>query len=199
MQRQQRHNTIRTLLLIIIVCAGALLRQTYNVETYVINPVSADAAYYLKYAHNLLDYSTFSKDIHPPPVPDAYWAPGYPAYLAAVIKLSAIMNLDTYNLILLSQVALGAASIFLCYLVARTFLPGYWPLLPATLVALSPHLVSLGSYALSETLFCFLPLLALYLPSSAWAAGYKPGLWVGAGTAFATAYLVNPVSAVLPD
>ncbi len=127
---------------------GAILRLAYNSNTLIDHPIRADAAYDLVYANNLLAYRTFSKDRTPHPVPDSYWAPGYPLFLAAVIKLSEALSVDAYNLILLCQVLLGVGTLLICYLLARTFLPGFWALLPPGLVAISPHLVSTGSYVL---------------------------------------------------
>lgn len=188
--------TIRWLLIFLIVSAGALLRVAYISNTLIVDPIRADAAYHLVYANNLLEDATFSKDMSDDPVPDSYWAPGYPVFLAAVIKVSELLSVDTYNAILYCQLLLGVGTIFLCFLLAVSFLPGYWPLLPAFLVALSPHLVSLASYVLTETLFGFLLILALWTLSKAMAGG-SCVRWLWAGMSFALAYMVNPVSLFL--
>lgn len=188
--------TIRWLLLLIIVIASAALRLAYNANTLIVDPVRADAAYNLVYAHNLLDHGTFSKDRDAPPAPDAYWAPGYPLFLATVIKSSELLEVDTYNTILLSQVLLGVGAIYLCFLLGTMFLPGYWPLLPTLFMALSPHSVSTASYILTETLFGFVLVLSLYTLGK---AIINPGRlrWLLAGSCFAMCYLVNPVSLFL--
>ena len=173
MASQKKSTLLTYLAVLLIVLAGAALRVSYNANTFIVDPVRADAANYLKYAHNMLDYGIFSKDIKPPPAPDAFWAPGFPLYLSAVIKVSQWLSLDTYNFILASQVLLGAGTIFLCYLVSAAFLPTYWALLPPLLVAGSPHLVATGSYVLTETLFGFLLLLSLYSLSRALASDRK--------------------------
>ena len=188
--------TIRWLLIFLIVSAGDLLRVAYISNTLIVDPIRADAAYHLVYANNLLEDATFSKDMSDDPVPDSYWAPGYPVFLAAVIKVSELLSVDTYNAILYCQLLLGVGTIFLCFLLAVSFLPGYWPLLPAFLVALSPHLVSLASYVLTETLFGFLLILALWTLSKAM-AGSSCVRWLWAGMSFALAYMVNPVSLFL--
>ncbi|MFK8047827.1 MAG: ArnT family glycosyltransferase [Halioglobus sp.] len=181
---------------ILIVICGAILRGSYNTKTQFIEPIRGDAAYYIIYAQNLLEHSTFSKDRNKPPVPDSYWAPGYPVFLASVIKLSEILNVGDYGAILWGQVILAAATILLTFLLARTFLPAYWPLLPASLVALSPHLVSIGAYALTETLFGFLLLLCLYFLSRS-RMSPRWSCWLFAGISLSLAYLVNPVALVL--
>jgi hypothetical protein len=187
---------IRWLLIILIVSAAAILRLAYNANTEIIDPIRADAAYNLVYANNLLEDATFSKDVSDNPVPDSYWAPGYPLFLAAVIWMSELLSVDTYKAIIFCQLLLGVGTVFLCFLLAACFLPGYWPLLPAILAAISPHLVSTACYVLTETLFGFLLLSALYVLARALMAD-RLALWLWAGTCFALTYLVNPVSLFL--
>ena len=189
-------SAIQLLLIFIIATGGAILRLSYNSNTLIDQPIRADAAYNLVYANNLLEDQTFSKDQSPNPVPDSYWAPGYPLFLAAVIALSKALSVDTYNLILLCQVLLGVGTLLICHLLARMFLPGFWALLPPGLVAISPHLVSTGSYVLTETLFGFTLILALYALARAVTAGGKLD-WLYSGIFFGVAYLVNPVSLFL--
>lgn len=188
--------TLRCLLLLLILAGGAALRASYNANTLLIDPVRADAAYNLIYAHNLVDHAVFSKDRGASPVPDSYWAPGFPLFLAAIIKVAAFSSMGIYTLTLFCQLLLGVGTIYLCYLVSRSFLPGYWPLLPPLLVAISPHLVSTASYVLTETLFGFLLILSIYALGRAVADG-RIGSWLAAGSCFALAYLVNPVSLFL--
>ena len=187
---------VRPLLFLLIVLGAAVLRAAYNSNTIILEPIRADAAYNLVYANNLLEDHTFSKDMSAEPVPDAYWAPGYPLFLASIIEASDLISADTYNLILLCQLILGVGTVFLSYLVGVSFLPGYWPILPATLVAISPHLVSTGSYVLTETLFCFLLILSIYVLVGALGSNRSRN-WLLAGLCFALTYLVNPVSLFL--
>ena len=189
--------TLRVSLLAIIILSGAVLRYAFNLETVIDNPIRGDGAYYVIYANNLLEYSTFSKDKdNIPPVPDSYWSPGYPAFLALMIKASRFLGINNYNLVLSSQLVLGLLTILLCYQVSKSLLPGYWPLLPAGLAAASPHLVSLGQLLLSETLFGFLMLASVYALIRG--LGTKRDSWIyTAGGGFALTYLVNPVSLFL--
>ena len=128
---------------IIVVILGCWLRLSYNSETFFIEPVRADAAYYYQYAINLVEHGTFSKERSDSPTPDSYWAPGYPAFLAINLLLSGSPNIEAYDMILHSQVALAAASIWILFLLGRLFMPSYWPVVPAALLAFSPHHVSL--------------------------------------------------------
>lgn len=187
---------IRALLVLLIVVSAAVLRAAYNSNTIILEPIRADAAYNLIYANNLIEDHTFSKDMSEEPVPDSYWAPGYPFFLAIIIEASKLLFTDTYNAILLCQLILGVGTVFLCYLVAVSFLPGYWSLLPPSFVAISPHLVSTGSYVLTETLFGFLLILSIYTLIRA-LKGNLLRNWMLAGICFALNYLVNPVSLFL--
>lgn len=187
--------------ILVVVIASAAIRYSYNTQTLFVQPqIRADAARYVQYATNLVDHATFSKGRESPPVPDAYWAPGYPAYIAGFIGLSRASDGDAYGykLTLLSQVVLGVATIVLTYLLAGLFMSGYWPLFPAALVAFSPHLVSMGSYMLTETLFGFLILLAVFLLAKGLSREKGKFFWGLSGPAFSAAYLVNPVVAILP-
>ncbi len=191
-----RQHVIRALAVLLIVVSAASLRGAYNAKTVILEPIRADAAYNLVYANNLIEDHTFSKDMSAEPIPDSYWAPGYPLFLAIIIEATDLVNVDTYNTILLCQLILGVGTVFLCYLVGLSFLPGYWPLLPAILVAISPHLVSTGSYVLTETLFGFLLILSLYNLIRAHKHNHLYN-WMAAGMCFALTYLVNPVSLFL--
>jgi len=188
--------SIRLFFIVIIVTGGAILRLAYNSNTMIDQPIRVDAANNLNYANNLLAYGTFSKDQTPHPAPDSYGAPGYPLFLAAVIKLSEVLSVDSYKFILFCQVLLGVGTLLICYLLAKTFLPGFWALLPPGLVAISPHLVSTGSYVLTETLFGFTLILALYFLVRA-VTGTRAMDWFYSGVFFSLAYLVNPVSLFL--
>ena len=181
---------------LVIVSCGVLLRLAYNSETFFIEPVRGDAANYFQYAINLVDHNTFSKDSGETPTPDAYWTPGYPIFLALNFKLSDHLDIKAYDLVMHSQVALAACSIWLLFLLGRLLLPSYWPVLPATLLAFSPHHVSLGSYALTETLFGFTLLATIYCLAKA-LERQQSGYYLASGTALAASYMVNPVSVVI--
>jgi 4-amino-4-deoxy-L-arabinose transferase-like glycosyltransferase len=200
-----RRRLIRWLALTFVLLSGATLRIAYNAHTVPDGLIKGDAKSYLLYAHNILAHSTYSKDRRSPPTPDSYWAPGYPVFLASILTLSGTHKVDeagfllfgkeAFNSILAAQVVLGVATIFLCFVLAASFLPGYWPLLPTFLVAISPHLVSTGYYMLTETLFGFTLLLTICLAIKAVKGGHS--WWLLAGFSGATSYLVNPVSLLL--
>ena len=182
------------LLLALIIAGAALLRYQYNTVTWIDIPIRGDATYYVAYANNLIEHQVFSRSrASDNPVPDAYWAPGYPVFLAGNIMLADLLQVDSYELTLLSQAVLGTLTVALVFLLAALAMPAGWALFATALMALSPHSVSLGSYLLTETLFCFLLTLSLFLLARALS---KPGTVVAvcAGISFAAAYMVNPAS-----
>ena len=156
--------TLVTLVLIILL--GAFLRIDVSLHTTVINPLRADAGDYFSYAYNLRHDGVYSREKRfalpiqeKEPLPDAVRSPGYP--LALMPFAGSIPSNKTVLDIILMQAALGVLMIPLVFLLAKPFLPGAWPLLPALLVALSPKLITSGTYVLTETVFTFTLLLAL--------------------------------------
>jgi 4-amino-4-deoxy-L-arabinose transferase-like glycosyltransferase len=181
--------------IVLIVVFGAWLRTAYNSNTFFISPIRADAAFYFQYAHNLVEHTTFSKERSQSPTPDSYWAPGYPILVALNIYGSKLVAVEAYDLVLHMQTALAALTILLVFLIGRLFLPSYWPLLPATLLSISPHHISLGSYALTETAFGFFLCFSIYFFARGFFASRNKN-WGLAGLGAAVAYAINPVCLV---
>lgn len=65
--------------------------------------------------------------------------------------------------IVLWQAFLSTVTILFSFFFLRTFLSVFWAGAGALLTAVSPHLIVVNSYILSETLFCFLLVLTLCL------------------------------------
>lgn len=177
----------------IITLLSFWIRLSYFENTIFDNPVRGDAAQYIKYANNLVNYHTFSKQWGTSePSPDSYWAPGYPTFLAAAISIAKITGFDAYTLIIYAQVIMGTLIAVTTLLLGRLFLTPSWALLAATLTSLSPHLVTIGGYLLTETLFTLLLLLAIYCFSLAYLSK-STKVFTLAGLFFSLSYLVNPV------
>lgn len=184
--------------LLFILFLSLWIRVTYFQHTVIDTPVRGDAIFYLQYAKNLLNHATFSKETgSTSPAPDSYWAPGYPAFLAAVIVAADVLHVQAYPAIMALQVLLGALTAVLTFLIARLFLDRKWSLAAAVLAALSPHMVSLGANLLTETLYAFLLTASVYV----FLLGFsrRSGvLYAASGAVFALAWLVNPVMFFLP-
>jgi 4-amino-4-deoxy-L-arabinose transferase-like glycosyltransferase len=90
---------------------------------------------------------------------DSLWPPGYPFFLAALMRLCG----ESISCVLLAQVLLGVLTVHLVYRTALR-VAGPWPALAAAAyMALQPDLANHTSKVLSETLFIFLIALAVFL------------------------------------
>jgi hypothetical protein len=192
------------------------LRMFYAFDAKVRNPIIGDVNQYVLYAWNLTHFGTFSSTLptgNTPVVADNYRGPGYPVMLAGAMRLAGDARLglqpegDHYtlvaetttwiNYVYLMQALLGALSVVLTIAIARFWLSPPAALLAGTLVALWPHLVVFSAALLSETLFGFALLLALWQLCSAQRANSGPGMALS-GLAFGATYLVNPLIALFP-
>ena len=194
-----RQDKLRLWLTVLIVAGLSLwIRVSYFHDTLIDKPMRGDAASYVQYALNLVNYGTFSKDrASASPRPDAYWAPGYPAFLSAAMQLEKRFGLNFYKTTLYSQAAIGALIAVVTLLMGRLFLNHYAATLAAIFVAFSPHLISLGNYLLTETLFSLALLLSIYAYLLAFRLQYQ-WLYFLSGLLFGSAYLVNPVVILTP-
>ncbi len=171
------------------------LRTTYIKETVIVNPICADARQYVIYAVNLINHGTFSQEyLVENPQPDSFRSPGYPAFISIILLLSGNRY---YQAVLTSQAFLSSLMVLLTFLLGASFLPSWAAMTAACAVACSPHLVSSASYILTETLFGFVLLLALFTFRCALC---KNNAWIFslAGVLFGYAYLVNEASLFLP-
>ena len=186
---------IALLVLATILAAG--VRVQYFRETAVKSLLRADARQYAIYGYNLYANGTFSKETDTrQPKPDSYRAPGFPFLVATGMKLFGLRD-GFFRFILILHIVLGALLVPLTYWAARFVLGKSLSAAAAFLVAISPHLITIGGNFLTETSFAFTHFagLALFL-----AAFWKknrvlliiPGLFLG------YAYLINPVILFLP-
>jgi 4-amino-4-deoxy-L-arabinose transferase-like glycosyltransferase len=174
----------------LIVIAALGMRIAYIVGTDVDLPIRADARSYVNYAQNLVNHGTFSKETSKNPTPDSFWSPGYPAFLATNIYLFGIKHL--YPTTQFLQALLGALASVMVFVIGLFFLPRWAATLAGLLTACSPHLISLGSYLLTETLFAFtlLSFLLLYIIAI---RTEKSCYFASSGAVAGVSYLVNPV------
>lgn len=190
----------------IVVALGLFLRIAYVQTTWVDTPIRADAREYVTYAENLVHHGVLSKQTGvEEPVPDSFRSPGYPLFLAAVMKIAGEeLSEDepgeagpAATVVLLVQAILGGLLVPLAFLLARRFLPVAPAVAAAALAALSPHLVTASGYLLTETLFAVLVLGGLVLlagaqGAAAWIRSLAAGLLLG------LAWLVNESALPLP-
>src|SRR5690606_22741803 len=102
--------------------------------------------------------------------------PGYPWLLSVIHRLGG-SPAATLAAAFHVQIVLGALTVVLTYLVARRVLSVALAVVPALLMAVVPHQVVAPSFLLTETLFCFLLMSALYALLLAMETG-KQRFWV---------------------
>ena len=163
---QSRSKWVPTIgmVLALIILLGAWLRLDAAFETVVEHPVRADAADYVAAGYNIRNFSTYSTnwtdaEATKPPAPNAQREPGYPAFLS--LFLSGAPDWNFVRNVLLAQAILGIATIPVLYRLGTILMPARWALLPAFLTAISPKLVTAGTYLLTETLFTTLLVVAI--------------------------------------
>ena len=144
------------LLLMLIVVLGAALRFQAISTTVVNNPIRADARIYYFAALNLERWGVFSKSepSESVPKPDAFVQPGLPFAITPLIEYPPtermLLRINTI------QAIIGTLTILLTFGFFRLFATPTIALGAALLTAISPHLVVMTTYLLTETLFTFL-------------------------------------------
>lgn len=191
------------IVLAIVLVAALDLRLQSVLHTEMRSPARADAREYVLYAYNLKNFGVYSQtetlqgEPQLPPVPDAKRTPLYPLFLVPFLdKPITFQNIES---ITIAQAIISTVTVLIVFLLSRTILPVPFALGAAALTALSPHLVTMNVYLLSETLFCFFLVTAIYLTI----AGLKrenTTLIALAGATLAAASLTHPVATyfVLP-
>jgi 4-amino-4-deoxy-L-arabinose transferase-like glycosyltransferase len=157
-----------------------------------------DPSRYLGYARAIADgkgmVEVFSGD------PTAYYPPGYPWFLGAVVWASEPFTDRPAMAAAAVQAAIGAASIVLVAYVTRRLAGRTAALVGAAVFALYPNLIFHSGVLLGETLynFLFLAFLAVVL-SRPWGVGFGRRRILMAGMVLGLAVLVRPISlAVIP-
>ena len=183
-------------LLACIFITSALIRLYYIESTIIIQPILADAREYIIYGYNLAFHDTFSKDFPSNnPSPDSFRSPGYPLFVA----LSFICGGEKgyYDLLLYSQAVIGGSLSVLTYMVGILFLPFSWAIVASVLVTFSPHLISMTSYCLTETLFSFTLLTSILF--FIYSIKYNHSvLYIISGALCGCSYMVNETFLFLP-
>ena len=204
------------LVAVLILLAALSVRTLYVASAKVEYPIRGDVNDYVLYAWNLTHRGVFSTDLPDAPVatPDSRRGPGYPLMLSLTMRLAGHSELplrpgpsgrmvlgydtDTWMRLALSvQVALGTLTVFLTMLLARVWLSRNFALAAGAVTAFWPHLIAFTGVLLSETLFAFTIVLALWLVFRAEQKRSTP-IMALAGLSFGVAYLVNPVIALFP-
>ncbi|CAK0779681.1 PMT_2 domain-containing protein [Gammaproteobacteria bacterium] len=184
------------LLLFIILMLAAYLRIYTVIDTNVYLPLRADAGQYFSYAYNLRFHHSYSKDLAGltkndyEPAPDHLRNPGYPLLLMPFVDRE-VTGLTLLH-ITLFQAVISLIAVMLTYQLARRALPEPAAWLVALLTAMSPHLININVYILSEADAGFTTLLLFWGLAQLVAKRAKGATWVFSGILLALATLVRP-------
>lgn len=192
----------------LILAAGLLLRLGAVNGSLVDSPVRGDARSYFFYAVNLIEDGVYSRAM--PPVfggavvtADADAHPGYPLFVSALltdswragttagVSSSIVRVID-------AQTLLSCLAVLAVFLIGRRLAGNGVGLAAAALTALSPHLVNVNIYLLTEPLFITLFWVALALLARATTQPDARALMLAAGLGLGLATLVRPTTQYLP-
>lgn len=181
------------LLLAILLLAFEQRYQAID-KTVVDNPLRGDAFRYFVIAHNINNRGVYSSDEAglrgaKQVQSDAVISPAYPLFMSAFLHDRE--EEGDFRRLLFAQAVLGTLTVMITFFIARLVLPLWASATAMFLTAISPHLISLTTYYLTETLFTFLLALAVLLAQLAFKRGSS---WLGAaaGVVFASASLTRP-------
>lgn len=178
----------------LVILLGVYLRLEAVRITEVDNPFRPDSADYTAYAYNLERHGIYSRDKSTifsnsaAPQPDALRAPGYPLLLSLLVSdnIKAFLTRSVY-----SQALISAATLILVLLLSCMCMKRWYALATTFLAAISPHLVIMNTYVLSETVFTFwLVLLILTLARAQ--SKESAALWITGSVLLAIATLTRP-------
>lgn len=195
-------------LLALVFLAGLFLRIGVVAESAVLEPVRGDARSYFFYAVNLTEEGVYSRSM---PAffggkgikPDAAAQPGFPLFVTALLDDSwrsgnASGVYGSIIPVIDAQALLSSLAIVAVFFIGRMLAGAWVGLSAAALTAISPHLVNINIYLLTEPLFIVVFWLALALLAHAAVRPDARGLLVLGGLALGLATLVRPTVQYLP-
>lgn len=158
---------IPQLMLALILALAAFVQLTVVSRTVVDTPLRADAGQYFSYAFNLKHYGVYSSaptwqeaPSEVAPAADKLRSPGYPLFL---LMAGSPEPTEAYlTRITFLQAGLGILSVWLAYLIAASFMVRQLALGVALIAAVNPHLTTVSTYLLTESLFLFLLLASTF-------------------------------------
>ena len=179
---------------LILLCSAFVQWTTVN-ETVVVMPARPDAASYISYAYNLRAYGIYSRTntwSSPPvqqPRADAVSPPGYPLFPSMFMRDNP--DFAFMRRVTLAQAGLGVITALFTFLMAARVVAPPLACVVALLTALSPHLASVSTFLLTESLFTCLLFLSLWALVRAVQIN-RVRDWALAGAAFGLCCLVRP-------
>jgi hypothetical protein len=189
--------------LLAIVGIGAVLRVLWGLKAQApVGPELRDPVLYLILADHVAAGDGYRYGFEADQGVTAYYPPGYPLALGAVLWLARLMlpfDVSAFDVAVWLNVALSVATIGLVFVLGRRLAGERAGLVAAGIWALWPNLVFHSAVVLTETLFLFLLVLLLIVtlgdPEGARLPGRARLLTIG--VLFGLTLLVRPVSVVI--
>ena len=144
---------------------GLSVAHSNGMSTSELLTASGDAQDYVSLAHTILDAQRYA--LLPGSPPEFFRAPGYPIFIAGVL---AVFN--SVFAVIVIQILLIAGSCVILYKLGEQFFSRGVGIAAALVFALDPTVIFNSLITLSESLFVFLLLLAVYM-----IANRKGGAW----------------------
>jgi len=189
-------NRPKFLLVCLLFVLALFIRFQYIDQLEIDSPIRADAKEYVVYGYNLFHHGIFSKEFPSAhPRPDSFRSPGYPMLIALCSFIGGEQGL--YPVILSLQAVLSALLVPLTFLVGICIFSEAWAFVAALFVAISPHLISISGYVLTETLFGFCLLLSIFFFLRAYLFNSLL-MYIFAAFVFGLAYLTNETAFFVP-
>lgn len=187
----------KTILIVIgIVVFAWFIRITYFSSAQFDSPVRADAYKYLKISYNLAHHGRYSFREGPELKSSTLITPGYPFFLSIFVASTEKTSTAVY-LTIYSQLFMSAVMVGLVFLILLQYSNLPLALTFSGVVALYPHQVVGPGFLLTETVFCFLLILGIFLALVPKANKIN---WASFASCicFAIALLVRPAIIIMP-
>uniref|UniRef100_UPI004055A113 ArnT family glycosyltransferase n=1 Tax=Candidatus Electrothrix sp. TaxID=2170559 RepID=UPI004055A113 len=193
----RKYTNLSVLLCLFILAFSLRLGFQANSEVYI--PIRADAAQYFSVASNLYNYgaysSKFPQSSNVAPETDFQRPPGYPFFLYPILASANTLG-EFVQRVNLAQALISSLMVLLLFATCKLFWPTKYAFVPALLSAVSPHLIAIDQYLLTETLFTFAMVLAMYLTILAFKKE-NIFLFFLAGLVLGYMVLIKPVAMIL--
>jgi len=159
-------NKVILLLLGFCLILGFWMRIVSSRETILSSPLCHDAVDYYYYAYNLRHNHTYSR--HAPPSeqpsvkmqPDALRTPGYPIFLLPFVN--SFPTARILHRIVFFQALISSLAILITFAGFRRMMTDHFCIIVCCLMAISPHLITVNLYILTESLFGFIIVLFVW-------------------------------------
>lgn len=145
--------------LLAIFVVSLIVRLEYRDSLVIDIPVMGDAYSFYSYAYNMVKHNVFSKEptfnSDKTPEPDSFYPPGFPFLLSSALRIGGLSK-GFYPIATLYNAFLGASIAPMIFYLCMQFMPIRFSVGASIMTIFSPHLISIGGYLLTETLFTFL-------------------------------------------